>query len=238
MTIRVLDLETTGTNPETDKVVEIAAMDVIKINGRYELANVREDLVNPGIPIPAQASAVHHIIDADVFNAKPFDKVFDPYTQSTSDLVIVAHNAAFERSFLEKEFDEREVATQWLCTYKVALRVWPDFESHSNQFLRYKLGFADPFGVPRNQINAHRALGDCYVTACIFTALLQRAKYADMLKWSAEPALLTKFRFGKHKGERFDAVPEDYLHWIVTKSDMDEDMKFSAKYWLKKQVAA
>ena len=38
--------------------------------------------------------------------------------------------------------------------------------------------------------------------------------------------------FGKHKGQRYDAAPRDYLEWIVNKSDMDEDTKFSAKYWL------
>jgi len=36
-----------------------------------------------------------------------------------------------------------------------------------------------------------------------------------LVQWSSEPALLSVFRFGKHRGERFDSVPEDYLRWIV-----------------------
>jgi len=233
MTIRVIDLETTGVDPAQDRIVEIAALDIVKMNGRHEPANVRQHLINPGIPIPAQASAVHHITDGHVATAQTFDRVFSLYTEHNDDrLILVAHNAGFEREFLTQPLEEREVIVDWVCTYKVALRVWPDLPSHSNQFLRYHLGFIDPFGIPSGRIHAHRALGDCYVTGCIFLALLQRASFADMLTWSAEPALYTSFRFGKHKGVRFDAVPRDYLEWIVNKSDMDDDVKFSARHWL------
>lgn len=233
MTIRVIDLETTGTDASKDRIVEIAALDITKMGERYEPTNVRSHLVNPGMPIPAQASAVHHITDSDVANEPDFEAVFAPYTEHhDGKLVLVAHNARFERDFLSKPLEEHETQAQWLCTYKAALRVWPDLPSHSNQFLRYHLGFVDPFGVPRGRIVAHRALGDCYVTGCILLALLQRAKFADMLKWTEEPALKSVMTFGKHKGQRYDAAPRDYLEWIVNKSDMDEDTKFSAKYWL------
>jgi hypothetical protein len=42
-------------------------------------------------------------------------------------------------------------------------------------------------------------------------------------------------RFGKHRGERFDAVPADYLEWIVNgQNELSEDVKASAQYWLGK----
>ena len=55
------------------------------------------------------------------------------------------------------------------------------------------------------------------------------------MQWSAEPALLTVFGFGKHRGERFDAAPRDYLEWIASgQNDLREDVKFSARYWLQR----
>jgi hypothetical protein len=53
------------------------------------------------------------------------------------------------------------------------------------------------------------------------------------VQWSNEPALLSTFRFGRHRGERFDAVPEDYLRWIVEgQNELREEVKASARYWL------
>jgi hypothetical protein len=58
------------------------------------------------------------------------------------------------------------------------------------------------------------------------------------VRWSSEPALLGVFRFGKHRGERFDAVPEDYLRWIVEgQNELREEIKHSARYWLERRVA-
>lgn len=238
MTVRIWDIESTGTDPMTDKVCEIASIDLVKLTDKYTVTNARETLVNPGVPIPAQASAVHHIIDADVAG-KPFlVKAIEPFLQFHDEqIVFVAHNAEFEKSFL-KGFTDEIKNHSWVCTYKCALRVWPDLPSHSNQFLRYHFGFVDPFGIPRADIDPHRALSDCYVTGCIFLALTQRAKFADLLAWSAEPALHTVLHFGKHRGKRFDAVDRDYLHWIAEKSDLDEGVKFSARHWLQQKAAA
>ena len=139
----------------------------------------------------------------------------------------VAHNAEFESGFLEPH-----LGSNWLCTYKCALRIWPDAVSHSNQALRYMLGLHAPFGRDRKSINPHRALDDCIVTAAIFLEITKRAKWPDILRWSSEPALQTRFTWGKHRGERWDAVPEDYLRWILDKLVDDKSAQFSAAYWL------
>jgi DNA polymerase III epsilon subunit-like protein len=60
----------------------------------------------------------------------------------------------------------------WICTYKCALRVWPELEGHSNQELRYALGRATPFpGYERQLISPHRGAFDVVVTAAIFEEL-------------------------------------------------------------------
>jgi len=60
-----------------------------------------------------------------------------------------------------------------------------------------------------------------------------------LVQWSSEPALLSVFRFGKHRGERFDAGPEDYLRWIIEgQNELSEDAKASARYWLDRRASS
>jgi exodeoxyribonuclease X len=76
------------------------------------------------------------------------------------------------------------------------------------------------------------------VTSAIFVELLGQAKWSELMQWSAEPALVTVFGFSKHRGQRFDAAPRDYLEWIADEqNDLREDVKFSARYWLQKHQA-
>jgi exodeoxyribonuclease X len=220
MTIRVIDIETTGTDSAKDRVIEIASVDVTK-TGIGEAMSV---LINPGMPIPPESSAIHHLIDEDVAGEKSIDDVIERFQGAD---YYVAHNADFEQGFLEPW-----LGVNWICTYKCALRVWPDFPAHSNQALRYRLGLHAPFGRDRKSINPHRALDDCLVTAAIFQEIVKLAKWADIVRWSGEPPLLTRFNFGKHFGQRWDEVDPAYLRWIQDKMVDNKVAQFNAAYWL------
>lgn len=224
MMIRVIDIETTGTDPATDSIVEIASVDVLKDG----ISNEMQALVDPGRPIPPLASAVHHIMDEDVADGPGRLQAIERFKGADW---YVAHHADFESSFLP------ELGTAWICTYKCSLRVWPDLPSHGNQALRYQLGLASPFGRDRKAINPHRALDDAIVTAAIFLELTKAARWPDLVCWSGEPALQTTFRWGKHRGQRFDQVPEDYLRWILRTMVDDKSALFSAAYWLDRRAA-
>jgi exodeoxyribonuclease X len=229
MTLRVIDIETTGTNPAADAIIEIASVDLLADGA---IANRQSTLVRSGIPVPPEASAVHHLLDVDLAGAPPLMDVVGLFRGADA---YVAHNADFERSFLGPLLGE----PTWVCTYKCALRIWPDLLSHSNQALRYRFGFVHPFGIDRHTLSPHRALSDAIVTAAVFTEILKNAKWSELLQWSNEPALLSVLRFGKHRGERFDAVPEDYLRWIVEgQNELSEDVKASARYWLGKRASS
>jgi len=228
MTIRVIDIETTGIDPDGDAIVEIASVDVLR---DHTISNQRATLVRPAIPVPAEASAVHHLIDEDLAGAPLFEDIIDQFKGADA---YVAHNAEFEQAFLGDRLGD----ATWVCTYKCALRVWPDLVSHSNQVLRYHLGLVNPFGIDRATLTPHRALSDVIVTAGIFVELLKRARWSELVRWSWEPPLLTVLTFGKHRGERFDAVPEDYLRWMAEgPNELREEVKFSARYWLEKRGA-
>lgn len=235
MTIRIIDIETTGDNPETDAIVEIASVDAMP-SAKPKRPVSR--LVNPCIPIPPLSSAIHHIVDAHVIHCPTIDQVIDQFVGAD---IYVAHNAPFESGFLAKHLG----AVKWLCTYRCALRLFPDLPKHSNQALRYLLGYPRPFDLSPEELTPHRALPDCYVTAAVLIEVLRAAdeqdvSFGELMAWSKEPPLLQTFGFGKHKGTKWRDAPADYLEWIIAKSDLDADTKWNARHWLaeKAKVAA
>ena len=228
MTVRVIDIETTGIDPTVDAIIEIASVDLLKDG---TITNQRSTLVRPPVPVPPESSAVHHLIDEDLAFAPQLDDVLDQFRGADA---YVAHNADFERAFLEHLLGE----ALWACTYKSALRIWPDLLSHSNQALRYQMGFVSPFGIDRHTLSPHRALSDAIVTAGVFMEITKHATWPELVRWSNEPALHTRLPLGKHRGERFDAVPEDYLRWIVEgQNELREEVKASARYWLDRRAS-
>jgi exodeoxyribonuclease X len=166
MILRPYDLETTG--PEaSDEVLEIGHYDIV--DGRLDLSSGRDLLVRPARSVPAVASAVHHLTDADVADGLPWADAWrvliDMHHSKHigEELVLAAHVAQFERQWVDK------LATvKWICTWKSALRQWPDLESHSLQAIRYELALpADPaLAIP-----PHRALPDAYLCGRGFNTL-------------------------------------------------------------------
>lgn len=131
--------------------------------------------------------------------------------------------------------DEITGGAKWICTFKCALRLWPDAPSHSNQALRYWL---DPVGLDRAIASrSHRALPDAYVTAFLLREMLREATVEQLVAWTREPALLTKIAFGKHRGKRWAEVDAGFLRWILTK-DFDEDVLLTARAELARRETA
>ena len=212
--IRIIDCETTGTTDD-DQVVEIGSVDLKD----RELANAMSTLVQPTIPIPPVACAVHHITDDMVAGAPSIEEAMAPYMDAR---VFAAHNCAFDRRFLPFEGD-------WICTYKAAMTVWPDAPEHKNQVLRYWLGLpALPDWVG---INPHRALFDAWTTAMLLQRLLDQRSVEELVEISGKPLLLPFLRFGKHANVPMREVPKDYLEWIL-REDFDEDVMHTARHWV------
>lgn len=229
MLIRVIDFETTG-EPPGAAVCEVGWCDVNTPadGGPATIAEPKAMLVNPHRTMPANARGVHHISDEDLAGAPEISTGFLTLALECPH-IFVAHNAKFEQQFWTGG------GAGWICTRKVAMRLWPDAPDHKNQTLRYHLGidelcldFEPTLATP-----PHRAGPDAYVTAFIFVEALKLATVEQMRDWTDKPSLLPGvMRFGKHKGVSWSMAPPDYLSWIVHKSDMDEDTKFTAKHYL------
>lgn len=227
MTIfRAIDMETTGIPTPEDKhaIVEIGWCDLE--DGDVGIPDAV--LCNPGRPIPHDAMAVHHITDEDVQDA----------TGSTEELgrpdYFVAHFADYERQFFETD-------VPFICTWKVALRLWPDSPHHGLQFLRYHLALPV---LPTLCQPPHRAAPDAYVCAVLMQRILAENKVSveDMVRWSNGPALMPRITFGKHASLKYEDVPTSYLDWMLTDPKFstdptNRDHLANARYHLKKRAA-
>lgn len=237
--IRVIDLETTGLAPPEHAPVEIAYCDVVPSvmygDERWHVMPGWSFVVNPGRPIPPEASAVHHLTDDDVRPAlcHPWHEVLASVAAPLNPvLAFAAHKAEFERQWLS---DDRTGGAPWICTWKCALRLWPDAPGHSNQVLRY---WRRPAGIERARANpAHRAGPDAYVTAHLLRDMLSLAPIETLIQWSAEPALLVRVGFGKHRGQRWVDVDSGYLDWVLDQ-DFDDAVKFTVRHELARRAAA
>lgn len=223
-----IDTETTGIDPAVDKIVELAAVWDDPQDGRWEIS----ELCNPGIDIPAPAMAVHHITDEMVSLSEPPEIVLNDLLLQigSEDLVFVAHNAEFDKGMvgaIYKKLKEKP----WICTWRCAMHLWPDAPSHSNQALRYWLHLSPV--VPEG-LYPHRALYDTIVTRALLDKMLETHTLEQLIELTNTPVLIKTVRFGKHRGMLWEDVPRDYLSWVARQSDMDEDVRHTAKHWLAK----
>jgi len=95
-----IDTETTGKDPEADRIVEIGC--VFYRNGTVD--GHRSWLINPGRPIPEEAHQVHGISDRDVADQPRFEQVAAEVAEALRGCVPVAYNAEFDRGFIGSEF--------------------------------------------------------------------------------------------------------------------------------------
>lgn len=228
MRLRVIDFESTGLPPDA-AIVEVGWQDFYAdeaTGAAYLVDRPISFLVDPGRPIPPEASAVHHLIDSDVRGAVSPDVALARLDDGAD--VFVAHNAAFERTLFSGN------GKPWLCTLKSARRVWPDAPSHAVQVLRYwrHLTVDRELAAP-----AHRAAPDALVTAILLRDLIQAgATIPQMIAWTNQPSLLPRVSFGKHRGLAWREVDESYLSWVI-KQDFDEDVLFTARHELARRSA-
>ncbi|MER0238032.1 exonuclease domain-containing protein [Fulvimarina sp. MAC8] len=225
--VRVIDTETAGQKLEEDAVIEIGSVDLDLSTGA--IFNPMQTFCDPGgVVISDGARRVHHITDEMLAGAPPFAEAAQPFLTET----YAAQRADFDRSRLS-------FTGRWLCTYKLALRAFPNVRAHGLQSLvKY---------VPLNLssveemlagLHPHRALFDAVCTAVLLRRIAEELMplchdLTDFLdraeRVSNEPALLAKLRFGRHKGVPIREVPADYLEWLVSEPDMNADAVFTAK---------
>lgn len=180
----VVDVETTGGSPlRGHRVTEFAA---VRLRGTGEPVDEFSSLVNPLRSIPHFITALTGIDRAMVADAPRFEDIAEPVRRILAGAVFVAHNAAFDRRFVEAELagTGQALSGRTLCTVRLARKTVPEVTHRSLDALSYFFGL-------ENEAR-HRALGDARVTAAILRRLLDRVEEREVWRWSELERLLRR----------------------------------------------
>src|SRR5436190_10605653 len=126
--LAIVDLETTGTRPASDRVTEIG---VLEIEG-FEVQSQWSTLVNPGVPVPSEVQALTGITREMLAEAPRFADLAEELHERLAGRVFIAHNARFDYGFLRREFDRAGIKfhVPAVCGVKLARRLYPRETGH------------------------------------------------------------------------------------------------------------
>lgn len=160
------DTETTGLSVEQDDIVQLGAVRILK--GRIIEGEVIDTHVDPGRAIPAAATRIHRVTDADVAGAPDIGQAGRRFHHFANDAVLVAHNAPFDIGLLRRF--QVEMGVEWnhpvLDTVLLSAVVFGTTEAHSLDALCDRLSIDIPTHL------RHTALGDARATAEALVKLL------------------------------------------------------------------
>ena len=164
-----LDIESTGANPRTDRLIDLAIIKCMPDNTREE----HSFRVNPGIPIPAEVTAIHGISNADVAEAPLFVKVAQQIHSILLGCDLAGYNVLrFDLVLLAEEF-----ARAGLPFDETAVRV-VDVQRIFHKKEPRDLTAAVAYYCKEEHAGAHSAMADTLATLKVFEAQLQR--YSDV----------------------------------------------------------
>lgn len=222
MLISIVDTETTGLDPKVDQVCEYAA---VAIDASDRIVSRVEELCGITAVMTPAARAAHHINPRDLDGLPPFAEVL-PTVWNREAKWAAAHNAPFDRGFIDPLLTFLTEPVLWIDTYRCARHLWPDAPGFSNQVLRYWLEVEPelPTG-----LYPHRALYDALVTAAILQRMIALRQPEELHAMTSRPVLLRRITFGKYRGQLWSEVPKDYCAWLLRQTDLDEDTVYTAR---------
>lgn len=196
----VVDTETTGTEVGSDRVIEIALQPVLLDPETFECLEYLDPynaLQDPGRPIPAEASAVNGIFDADVKD-KSIDWSYVHELLSLSDFV-VAHNANFDAPMIDNELvraKKRIPLVPWACSLQMLSWESP---ARNLEVLCWQHGF---------WYEAHRAITDVHALTQL---LLLSGRIKELYEKSQRPSYL--LRANKSPYQSKDWLKNQKFRW-------------------------
>ena len=237
------DLETTGVNVVTDRIVEIGTLKV-SIDGSTEIKNIR---INPTIPIPKEVTAIHGISDDDIKDCPTFVQIANSLNQYFQNCDLAGYNSnKFDIPLLVEEFLRAGI------NFDLKGRRLVDVQNIFHKMEQRTLAAAYKFYCSKEHINAHSAEADTIATYEILLSQLDKYQDTDFkdhsgkiskpiqndiqslyeFSFNAKNADLVGhivfndkgvevFNFGKHKGkpvEEMFAKESSYYDWMM-KSD-------------------
>ncbi|PIS02632.1 MAG: DNA polymerase III subunit epsilon [Chlamydiae bacterium CG10_big_fil_rev_8_21_14_0_10_42_34] len=216
-----LDCESTGLDPQTDRLIEVAA----KKFTFEEVLQEFETLVNPECDIPQISQDIHNI-SKEMLEGKP--KAIDILPELLKMIdghILVGHGIGFDIALIAAEAKRCQIPNKiekqpFLDTLRMA-RLYGESPINSLERLRQH------FNIQAE--GAHRAMNDVTVNIEVFKFLSKSYKTTEQLfKILEKPIKLKMMPLGKHKGRRFDEIPLEYLLWAERKN-FDQDLLYSIR---------
>lgn len=157
-TFVALDFETTGLSPQSDRIIEIGA---VKYSDGKELSRF-QSLVDPGMPISEYITELTGITNSELDSAPELTEVLPQFLEFLDSLPIVAHNAAFDKGFLDTACAQHGISLNNELYDTLALSRWifPGLPNYRLQTL------VSTFDIDGGR--AHRALFDACAVAQLF----------------------------------------------------------------------
>lgn len=194
-TVVVLDFETTGLSPgQGDRAIEIGAV-------RIENGHISERfsaLMNPGFNVSSFIEQYTGISNAMLKQAPPCGEVMADFVEFIGDDNLVAHNASFDKRFLDAEIERLSAhyPGQFACSLLLSRRLFPEAPNH-------KLATLVQYQSLPNDGVFHRALADAEVTAHLWLALLKELECRHGIINPDFELLLTLGKKSKHAVQSF-----------------------------------
>jgi len=234
--VAFIDLETTGVNIGSDRIVEISIVKLLP----DDTTQTETFRVNPTIPIPAEASGIHGIFDKDVQDCQTFKQLAPVLLKILDQCDLAGYNSnKFDIPLLVEEFLRAEV------DFDIENRKLIDVQNIFHKMEQRTLAAAYKFYCHKDLTGAHGAEADAKATYEILQAQLEKydileGNVAFLQKFSSandsvdlagrivrDKKGIEVFNFGKHKGkpvaEIFKSEPS-YYNWM-----MDGDFPLSTK---------
>lgn len=241
MKLLAFDLETTGLDTGTDRIIEFCFLSLteqLEVNGRYH------SLVNPERPIPPESSEIHGITDDDVKGKAPFKTHARRIQELVEQATLVAHNGSFDMAVLNAElvragFKGLSPSHPLIDTLTIERYV----NSHKLEaaFERYE---------GRSFDHAHRADADTQATVAVLRGQLRvhQAKLPESLdrltaseikrlagheekeyldhdrRFYRDAEGIIRFNFGQHRGEQVQTA-RGYLEWMLRREFSEDTMR-------------
>ncbi len=221
-----IDLETTGTNIATDRIVEIAIVKIMPDKTKH----IKHKLINPQIPIPKVTSEIHGITDEKVKDAPTFKQVANELKQFIDNADLSGYNSnRFDIPLLMEEFLRAGIILE------MNNRKMLDVQTIFHMMEKRTLGAAYKFYCEKELVDAHSAEADASATWEILEAQLVRyehlgdtvetvlqftgeEKYVDFARRFILENDVEVFNFGKHKGRSVEEVLKaepQYYDWMM-----------------------
>lgn len=243
--LAIFDLETTGTNITSDRIVEIA---IIKVQPDGTEENYCKR-VNPEMPIPALVSEIHGIYEKDIQDAPTFKDLANEIVAFIGDADLAGYNS--------NKFDIPVLAEELMragSDFDISKRKFVDVQNIFHKMEQRTLAAAYLFYCNKSIENAHNALYDAKATWDVLKAQIERypdikndvnylsefskAGNYNLLDFAGRLAIDDKgeaiYNFGKHKGKTIKQVAQiepGYYGWML-----DADFPLYTKQCLRREM--